>query len=191
MRLSGRRLAGELHAVDVHVNRADLRAHLAGNRIGNSLAQLGGNVGQRVAMSCTSTRMATCSLSSSSTVMSMPCVDGLAANTERKPPAAEEPTEATPSTSPTAIDTIVSTTPRRKRHPIDVQICHSTSPIWVSMKSVVASPAQNTALSSTRRWNEMVVAMPSITNSSSARRPRAGASSRSWPYTTSFATRES
>jgi uncharacterized OB-fold protein len=66
-------------------------------------------------------------------------------------------------------------------HSANVQIGHNKSPIWVSMKSVVASPAQNTSLSSTLRWKGSVVLMPSMTNSSRARRPRASASSRDCP----------
>ena len=46
---------------------------------------------------------------------------------------------------------------RCKGHSIDIQFTHSRSPIWVSMKSVVASPAQKTSLSKTRLWNGMVV----------------------------------
>ena len=80
------------------------------------------------------------------------------------------PREATPSTSLAATETMVSTTPGAMRQAVDVHlVCHSTSPIWVSMKSVVASPAKNTSLSSTRLWNGIVVAIPSITNSSKAR----------------------
>ena len=45
--------------------------------------------------------------------------------------------------------------------------------------------------SRSRRWSGIVVFTPSTTKSSRARRPRARASSRVWPWTTSFARRES
>src|ERR1043165_316682 len=60
-----------------------------------------------------------------------------------------------------------------------------------SMNRVEKSPLMKRGSSQMARWSGIDVFTPSMMKSSSARRPRARASARSFPFTTSFAISES